>query len=67
MDALSVGSNGNRKNRLRNRRRRRRRQEVFIAFLYREFMLTESMKTRPRSPHTKEHLHKGGYVMCDPQ
>lgn len=65
MDATSVGSNGNRKNRLRNRRRRR--QEVLIAFLYREFMLTESTKTRPKSPCIKQHLRKGGYVMCDPQ
>lgn len=64
MDALSVGSNGNGKNRLRNGRRR---QEVLIAFLYREFMLTESTKTRPESPRIKQHLRKGGYVMCDPQ
>ena len=62
MDALSVRSNGNRKNRLRTRR-----QEVLTAFLHSEFMLTESMKTRPKSPCIKQHLHKGGYVMCDPQ
>lgn len=65
MDALSVGSNGNRKNRL--RKRRRKKQEVLIAFLHREFMLTGTMKTRPKSPRIKQHLRKGGYVMCDPQ
>jgi len=61
---LSVGSNGNRKTRLRNGGRR---QETLIAFLDREFMLTETMKTRTKSPCIKQHLRKEGYVRCDPQ
>lgn len=61
---MSVGSNGNRKNRLRNGRRK---QKMLIAFLDGEFMLTETMKTRAKSPCIKQHLRKEGYVRCDPQ
>lgn len=58
MVALSAGSNENRKTRLRNGRT----QEVFVAFLDRKFMLTETMKTRPKSPCIKQHLRKEAYV-----
>lgn len=40
---------------------------MLIAFLDGEFMLTETMKTRPKSPCIKQHLRKKGYVRCDPQ